>query len=144
MKSILTVHGPGPHRNGFAPAHPENRPAPIKAIEFTEGFLGISSFHERHEATQTAGFVTPRGHVISWTDGGVAPWPHDFYLPSGLTSFGAWRKGKAHRSNRTYAGEEVAKRLFRDMRREVCYEDVCSLVCRKMSADVFQEMGLKI
>ena len=46
-----------------------------------------------------------------------------------LTLLDVCRKEKADRSNRTYAGEEVAEGLFCHMRREVGNENVGSLVC---------------
>jgi hypothetical protein len=41
---------------------------------------------------------------------------------------------KAYRADWSYAGEEVAEGLFGYMRREVCNENVGSLVWKKMSA----------
>jgi hypothetical protein len=129
VKKTLTVHGPRTHGDGLTPAHPQDGPTPIKPVKFAKGFFGISSFHERYKAAQAAGLVTPRGHVVSWTLGGVTPRPHDFHLPKEL---GLLRRthGKAYRADWSYAGEEVTERLFCYMRREVCNKNVGSLVDR--------------
>ena len=75
--------------------------------------------------------------------GGVAPWPHDFYLQNGLVLSGACRKRKAHRSDWTYASEEVTEGLFRYMWGEVCDKNISSLVHGAISAGAFCGLNLR-